>query len=118
MKTNNAIDLSYLERTFDGNKDTISIVLQSFINNTPQLTKELIDCITNASWENAKMLAHKIKSSFITIGAKKTGDLLEKIEMESSDENKDVIQRLIKKLIEMSEQVFSEVNSTIYSYGQ
>jgi HPt (histidine-containing phosphotransfer) domain-containing protein len=114
MKTNSSIDLSYLEITFDGNKETINIILQSFIKNTPQLTKELIECMVNDSWEKVKQLSHKIKSSFITVGAKKTGDLLEKILTEPSVKSK----AEVNQLSEMSEQVFKEVNSTINSYGQ
>lgn len=118
MKTKSSIDLSYLEITFDGNKEIITIILQSFIKNTPQLTTELIECMVNDSWGKAKQLAHKLKSSFITVGAKRMGDLLEKILTESFVNNNAVVQALMKNIIELSEQVFAEVNSTIYSYGE
>jgi len=118
MKTNSSIDLSYLEETFDGNRDIITVVLQSFIKSTPQLTKKLIDCIASNSWENAKAIAHTIISSFITVGAKNTGDVISKILAETSDENKCVVEPLIKRLAASSEQVFIEVNSTIDNYGE
>jgi HPt (histidine-containing phosphotransfer) domain-containing protein len=118
MKTSNSIDLNYLELTFEGDKNTINIVLQSFIKNTPQLTKELIECMVAASWKEAKHLAHKIKSSFITVGAKRIGDLLDKILTVPGNKNKTEVNCLVKELKELSEQVFSEVNSTIDSYGE
>jgi len=118
MKTNSSIDLSYLEETFGGNRYIITAILQSFIKNTPQLTEKLIDCVASNSWENAKAIAHTIKSSFMTVGAKKTGEVISKILAETSDENKRVVEPLIKKLAASSEQVFIEVNSTIDNYGE
>ncbi len=77
-----------------------------------------MDNIANNSWENVKMIAHKIKSSYNTIGAKETGEILEKIELETAFENKGNIQSFVAQLGELSERVFREVRLTIGAYGE
>lgn len=112
-KSISTIDLSYLEATFGGNKTIINKVLQSFIDNTPQLLIELEDNIANYSWKEVKMIAHKIKSSFNTIGAKNVGELLGRIELETSDYDKLNISLLINQVRSMSDNIFNAVTSEL-----
>ncbi len=113
IEINNTIDLSYLEATFSGNKEIINKVLQSFMKNTPELLIELNDRAINNDWENVKMIAHKIKSSFNTIGAKRIGDILLKIELASNDSDSSNVLLLISEANSLSESVFEEIKEKL-----
>ncbi|MBQ4820213.1 ATP-binding protein [Aquimarina sp. MMG016] len=73
-------DLSFLKETFDNDQDIIKNVLQIFIEDTPNDYKKLIYAIENEDLENSKQFAHKLKSSFKTIGLNNEAKILEKIE--------------------------------------
>jgi HPt (histidine-containing phosphotransfer) domain-containing protein len=110
LETSNSINLNYLEVTFGGDKKIINKVLKSFMSNTPEFITELADNVTTGNWNNVRMIAHKIKSSFNTIGAIKVGDVLSRIELDSSEENKSNIYLLVNQVKELSQKVFSDIN--------
>ena len=112
-ETKGTIDLSYLEATFGGNGAIVNKVLQSFIDNTPQLLRELIDNSSNKNWGEVKMVAHKMKSSYNTIGAKNTGEILAKIELEALGEDQLNISNLVAQVEGLSQGVFKEVKSEL-----
>lgn len=109
----NTIDLSYLEATFGGNKTIINKILNSFMDNTPRLLEELEDKIAKNSWGEVKMIAHKIKSSFNTIGAKNVGELLGRIELETSNDDKLNISLLINQVKSISDNIFNAIASEL-----
>jgi HPt (histidine-containing phosphotransfer) domain-containing protein len=112
-QTNNIIDLSYLEATFDKNQAIINKILLSFMDKTPSLLIQLNKEINNNNWNEVKMIAHKIKSSFNTVGAKYIGEVLGQIENESSEQNKSSIQVLINQIKEPSSDVFKKIEFEI-----
>jgi len=111
--TSKIIDLSYLEITFGGNKVIINKILKSFIDSASDLVLELTNNVNESNWENVKMIAHKMKSSYNTIGAKTTGNILERIELESAQENKTTIILLINQVKKISQQVIKEVEKEL-----
>jgi HPt (histidine-containing phosphotransfer) domain-containing protein len=104
LKKTYHIDLSYLENTFSGNKEIINKVLESFLESTPQLVLNLSYNIKNKNWNEVKMLAHMIKSSFHTIGAKSVGDILEELELSLRNSIS-----LLNQINLLSQQVFNEI---------
>lgn len=113
MELNKQINLLYLETTFGNNKTVINKVLTSFLNNTPQLLIDLGNQANQNNWGEVKMIAHKIKSSFNTIGATTVGNLLAEIELGATEKNKENIFGLINNIKELEQQVFSEVEKEI-----
>jgi len=107
--TENTIDLSYLKITFSDNNAIINKVLQSFTDSTPQHLEQLITSCSNRNWEDVKMVAHKMKSSYNTIGAKKAGELLAQIELEALNADQPNLSNLVNKIEELSQEVFKEV---------
>ena len=113
MELNNQINLTYLEATFGNNKSIINKVLNSFLSKTPQLLIDLTDNANNNNWDEVKMIAHKTKSSFNTIGATTIGDILAQIELEAGNENEDNIHILINKVENLKQHVFNEIEKEI-----
>lgn len=106
---NNIIDLSYLELTFKGNKGLIIKILKSVIDNSPNELVELSNYEKDKNWEQVKMTAHKLKTSFETIGAKKVADILLNIELTSSNKDTMKISELISEASNLSVSVFEEI---------
>ncbi len=109
----NEINLGYLEATFGDNKMIINKVLQSFMDNTPSLLSELYACFQDNNWEQTRMIAHKMKTSYNTIGATTVGELLANIEVDANESNKMTIIGLIDQVKNMSENIFIEVNNVL-----
>ena len=107
------INLNYLESTFGDNKVIINKILQSFMDNTPSLLLNLANCFINNDWEQTRMIAHKMKTSYNTIGAKNTGELLAIIEIETNENNKSNISELIELVRTFSESIFIEVDTEL-----
>ncbi len=80
-------DLSFLKKTFDHDNETIKSVLQIFLEETPNDYKALTEVIKNKDSSKAKEIAHKLKSSFKTIGLEKEATILEKIEKLSANDD-------------------------------
>ena len=109
MEIANSIDLSYLRITFGDNNEIINKVLKSFINGTPQLLVDLQESEIKKDWNNVKEIAHKMKSSYNTIGAKYAGGLLAQIELNAVDGDQSLVSNLIIEIDEVSKMVFKEV---------
>ncbi|WP_282080196.1 PAS domain-containing hybrid sensor histidine kinase/response regulator [Aquimarina algiphila] len=78
-------DLSFLKKTFDDDKEIIKSVLQIFIEETPEEYKKLKEAIENKNINVIQGIAHKLKSSFKTIGLQKETSILENIERSSKE---------------------------------
>ena len=107
------INLDYLERTFDSDKIIIHKILNSFIDNTPQLIKDLSEHISQGNKEDVIMIAHKMKTSFNTLGATEVGTLLSKIELEAASSNVQSLSNMVEKVKELNEQVLKEVKEEL-----
>ncbi|MCO6500582.1 MAG: Hpt domain-containing protein [Vicingus serpentipes] len=106
---NSQINLTYLETTFGNNRMIINKVLSSFLNNTPQLVEDLSLNAVNSKWEDVQMIAHKMKSSFNTLGATSIGNILAEIERGACDKKVESILDMVNQVKELSQHVFKEV---------
>lgn len=113
MEINKQLDLSYLETTFGGNKMIVNKVLSSFLDKTPQLITSLKESVNQNNWDEVKMIAHKMKSSFNTLGAKLIGELLAEIELKSLEGNKNELLDLTVKIQNLGEQALNEVKEEL-----
>ncbi len=81
-------DFTFLEKTFDNDKEIIKGILQIFIDETPGDYQMLQQAIDDKQGNAIKQAAHKLKSSFKTIGLQKEAVLLENIEQLSKNPSK------------------------------
>lgn len=109
MEIVNSIDLSYLRVTFGDNNEIINKVLKSFIEGTPPLLMELQENAAKNNWDVVREIAHKIKSSYNTIGAKQVGNFLAKLEEDAIGGDQTILSMLVLEIDEESKLVFKEV---------
>lgn len=111
MEVNNSsqINLDYLNATFGNNQMVIQKILNNFLKNTPQLIQCLSDNIDAINWAEIKMIAHKTKTSYTTVGATVVAQKLAEIELNASLENKMSILPLINEIKLLNELVCSEI---------
>jgi len=80
LNSGKLFNLSFLKKTFNDEQDIILEVLQIFIEDTPNDYEHLKLAIQNKNFTSTMEIAHKIKSSFNTLGLEKETKILEKIE--------------------------------------
>lgn len=74
------INLEVLKKTLSNDEDTLKTILQIFIEETPQELNELRLLISRENTKQTRFLAHKLKSSFKSLGATAASSILQEIE--------------------------------------
>ena len=82
-----------------------------FVEETPDDLRILKEQINTADFENAGLTAHKIKSSYRTLGMTKISGLLQKIELAAKNEEKidKIKNKWLPELIPMLDSSMEEV---------
>ncbi len=106
-------DLSFLRETFDNDNQIIKSVLEIFIKETPEDYQKLKLAINQQNKNKIKETAHKLKSSFKTIGLKNEVIILEKIEYNSKQEIEFII---FHKLYQELNQSYALIIEEIQQY--
>ncbi len=78
-------DFSILKKSLENDQEVIQSVLQIFLEETPEDYNKLQNAIKNDNLIVAKELAHKLKSSFKTLGLHKEALSLEQIEQSTQN---------------------------------
>jgi HPt (histidine-containing phosphotransfer) domain-containing protein len=108
------IDLSYLKTTTENDPTVIRELLLLFINQLPDLKKNILDAYENKNWKALKEAAHKAKSSFQIIGAYQQADELKQIEiMAVEDRKKSEYENLINNFKKTCSAVLIELDEYI-----
>ncbi|TLX78294.1 Hpt domain-containing protein [Labilibacter sediminis] len=105
----NYIDLSYLEGIAEGDKDIIKELVEIFLDQMPEFTDGFADNVRDKNWVQIAAIAHKAKSSVVSMGMEELGnvdlknmELLAKqlriIELNAKDSITDAQQDEIKSL--------------------
>jgi HPt (histidine-containing phosphotransfer) domain-containing protein len=68
------IDLTYLNSIADNNMDIIKELIEIFIDQVPEFTDGLIKSFSQNDWNQVAAIAHKAKSSVISMGMNETGN--------------------------------------------
>jgi len=68
MKTDRLTDLSYLNEASAGNKKFIKSMIETFINQTPGIIKELKETSHNKNWAEFRKIMHKFKPTLAMMG--------------------------------------------------
>ena len=80
------IDLSYLKTTTENDPIVIRELIKLFIEQLPDLKKNILTAYENKNWKALKDAAHKAKSSFQIIGAYAQADELKQMEIMAVEE--------------------------------
>ncbi|WP_299315578.1 ATP-binding protein [uncultured Aquimarina sp.] len=89
-------DFSTLYQTFPGDNEIIKSVLQIFIEETPKDYKKLQSAVKDKNLSLISELAHKLKSSFKTLGLSKQAIILQQMEhYEKTERSSDYIIQLM-----------------------
>jgi HPt (histidine-containing phosphotransfer) domain-containing protein len=105
------IDLSYLRTTTENDPTIIRDLIKLFIQQLPDLKKNILTAYENRNWKALKDAAHKAKSSFQIIGAYSQADELKQMEiMAFEDREKHEFDTLIINFKDSCKQVVIELN--------
>ncbi len=75
------INLYYLKEIAEGNDEFIIEMIEMFLEKTPEALERMNECTKKQNWEEVKLIAHRIKPSFVYMGLSDTQKLLAEIEM-------------------------------------
>ena len=109
------LDLTSLKETFSNDTEFIKSILQIFVDDTPKDYNQLKILIGKGDYQKASKLAHKVKSSFRTLGMSKPTTLLQQIE--SSPDNNGNLE-IISELNQIYLKAMSEVHEKLLSYEE
>lgn len=69
------IDLSYLESITDGSLEIIQELISIFVEQVPEFTEDFSDGLANKDWKKIAAVAHKAKSSVVSMGINNLGNI-------------------------------------------
>ncbi len=105
------IDLSYLESISDGNHEIVRELIEIFLDQIPEFTLGMTRCFETKDWKGLAALAHKAKSSVLSMGMNHLGEvelnnleilskqqLLNSLDGEDSAQPKQEIEKIHKNL--------------------
>jgi len=69
------VDLSYLNSIADGNQEIIKELIEIFIEQLPEFTDGFRECMDKGDWAQLAALAHKAKSSVMSMGMTEIGNI-------------------------------------------
>jgi DNA phosphorothioation-dependent restriction protein DptG len=108
------IDLSYLKTTTENDQSVIKQLIKLFIEQLPDLKKNILDAYENKNWKALKEAAHKAKSSFQIIGAFTQAEELKLMErMAVENREKREYDKLIHNFKNSCTKVLIELNEVI-----
>jgi HPt (histidine-containing phosphotransfer) domain-containing protein len=110
---NQLTNLSYLKATCGDSNDMMNSIITMFLDTTPPILADMHLNIASKNWELLKRNAHKAKSSFMMMGAKSTGEKLEEIELNSTEEESPNLIRLLTNIETECTVVFEELRKAI-----
>ncbi len=116
-ETESLLNLARLKRTFGDDKSFIKSLLEIFLEDTPRDYSLFVELIEAHKYEKASEMAHKLKSSFESLGIEKPSSLLNQIEKDiRSSADTDSIDTLLSELNILYPKVISEVNNKISEF--
>lgn len=107
------LDLTSLQETFSNDNEFIKSILQIFVDDTPKDYNQLKILLGKNEFDKASKLAHKVKSSFRTLGMTKPTDLLQQIE---SDPDSPKTRKILPELNQIYLKAMNEVKEKLLAY--
>ncbi|MEO9953499.1 Hpt domain-containing protein [Nonlabens sp.] len=110
MSTITLLPLTDLRESFDNDKDILVSILDMFMDEVPEDYELLKQQVKSENYTAAGMQAHKVKSSYRTLGINDMASILQEIENRAKN-NEDA--HLINSLLEQFSQNYDQVNEQI-----
>lgn len=108
--TEKSIDLSFLHKRAEGDKEFLMELFDSYITEMPKYLQEFNQFVIEENWSGIGKQAHKIKSPIALVGATELKMILEKIEKEALLENKrSELLALFEKVNELSLKTIEDI---------
>lgn len=110
-ETSSLINLDLLYRMCNGSEQMVQTVIGMFVSTTPDSMKELEEHFANRSSEDLKNIAHKVKSSFLTLGASEIAEKLQQIEASASKGELDYLESLVGEVLMEADAIIQELTN-------
>ncbi len=112
MNNSKHTNLEYLETTCGGSTDMMHAIIKMFIDSTPPILAEMRNNLMSRNWDALKSNAHKVKSSFMMIGALALGNKLQEIELSSVNGDELQLNSMLVIIESSMEAVIGELKTT------
>ncbi|MFT3739549.1 MAG: Hpt domain-containing protein [Breznakibacter sp.] len=110
------IDLTYLNGIADGNQEIIKELILIFVDQLPEFTDGLTESFALSDWPRMAALAHKAKSSVVSMGMNEIGDNdLKNLELLAKNKRINVLKELLS-LNEKEEKELDSLEKNLASY--
>lgn len=109
------IDLSYLESISEGNHEIVRELIEIFLEQIPEFTQGMAHNFEVRDWKGLAALAHKAKSSVLSMGMNHLGEVeLKNLELLSKQQ---YLNRLKEEHSPQTEQEIERTNKTLTNYS-
>jgi CheY-like chemotaxis protein len=116
-ENNNLVDLNYLVEMTDGNHETISKIMEIFMEEVPANLLSLQNAITAMDYPSIKKIVHHLKSSVAVLGINPLKSMLQEMELlAGSAFNLKRITELYPSLQELCKRAIAEIEQKIGDY--
>jgi len=85
------IDFDYINEVTDGDKDAIIKILNLFVNQVNEITKELLNAIQDKDNQKMRFFAHKAKNDLIVVGMKSLSVKMNELEVLAKKEENSIL---------------------------
>lgn len=113
MNTSNHIsqlsNLNYLKATCDQSVEMINQIADLFLQSSPPSIHKMKQLISESNWNDLKREAHKLKSSFLMMGATLTSTKLQEIESNAEDKERARLSELVNQIEIECTTIYNEI---------
>ncbi|MBN2166275.1 MAG: Hpt domain-containing protein [Marinilabiliaceae bacterium] len=111
------IDLTYLNTIADGDKDIIKELIEIFLDQVPEFTDGLTESFNNKDWNKMAAIAHKAKSSVVSLGMKILGEIdLKNLELLAKNRRVIELKNSSNNISKTEEDEIIKLNQNLESY--
>jgi len=108
------VNLTYLEKMADGNKELIIEMVDIFKEQVKEFKVQMNTLLDKKNWHGLGKLAHKAKSSVSIVGMEKQASELKELELlTQKEENPEVYETYVNQFIEECEDAIVELDELI-----
>lgn len=106
-------NLEYLKTTCGGSMEMVQQITNMFIEGTPGSIENMKQLIGDSNWTDLKREAHKLKSSFLMMGATLTSSKLQEIESSAESLENGHLLNLIGEIDSESSIIYDEIKKEL-----
>ncbi|BDC99365.1 Hpt domain-containing protein [Persicobacter psychrovividus] len=108
------IDLTYLKSICDGDTDFMNDMIETFLQGTPDMIKQMKEACQSQDWARLGALAHKVKPSISFMGISSLEALILEIEHSGKDaKNLDKMAGMVEEFEQGCEAAYVELREVM-----